>query len=436
MNQKRKVLIFGEKVFGNVLKEHLNVDYCDIDLIRFPKQYATLSHLSDYNLVLLDYAAFHLAGSTYEREQEIFEKGMLEALGSGTCFCILHYDEEVPEHNQYNYDDGKMEEGGITECSRKQIGFRWLRKFKIRPYRGDAPIIKSEIKRNEFKHYYEHWGASKHLFEPYYGHGLQDTDIIFRSGNYLVGFARSALKGKILFVPCQRDFSRVHLLAECLSSLINSTITYLTRSSTEIPAFAKAPLFTKEKTIYDELTSLEFKMDKLHKALAPYQKVKNLAFLSEYDFEDGVPKFFSDYLGIPTYRHDEYKEDFWLLDSDSKKIAIAEAKTYVRGFKKGSIYSLYNHREANSLEETFPALLVVNAHLNANSWEEKLRSIDPQDYQVAAKDNILIMRIEDIIFFWNSMQEGKYKIEKLLEVIIKSNGWLEVKVDGSFTIHK
>jgi hypothetical protein len=427
MSRKHKVLIFGEQVFGSE-KPTLSIDYCDVDIISFPAEYDKLSRLAEYSLVILDYSAFRTERGVYQDEQEIFEKQMLEALDKGACFCILHYDEAVPAY------DSRHPERTIASCRASQIGFRWLEKLNIRPYRREAPIIAATIERNEFKLYQDRWGASKNFFKPY--GKCEFGDVIFSlAKEYALGFALSVERGRILYLPCQRDFSRIQLMEDCLKTLINSTVTYLTRSSTEIPSWARTPLFPKEAELHDEMSKLESEVKELQTDLQPYQVAKALAFLSEYEFEDAVPEFFVTHLDLPTLRDEEYKEDFWILDSQSERIVIAETKTYVRGLKRGSIYDLYSHREARGLDDTFPALLVVNAHLNANSWKDKTRPIDRQHYEIAAANNIALMRIEDLLFFWNSVVEGRHSNEDLLSAILKQNGWIEVQMDGNIVIH-
>ena len=433
-SRKHKVLLFGESVFGSQ-KPKLSVDYCDIDLIAYPKEYEKLSHLTEYDLVILDYSAFYIGGMIREHEQEVFEKQMMEALDKGTCFCILHYDEDVPAHNKYHSDSGYMDKEGIERCNESEIGFRWLRPFQIRPHRFNSQVIAASIHRNEFKMYLERWGASKNVFKPF-GDG-KFSDVIFSlDGGLTVGFSIFVRRGKILYLPCQRDFNRPQSITECLTTLINSTLTYLTRSNAEIPSWAKTPLFSKETEFYNQLTDLELKIKGVESALEPYQEAKKLAFLSEYDFEEEVPKFFTSHLGLPTDRNEQFKEDFWILDANGQKKVIAETKSCVRGFKKGGVYSLYSHRESGGFEESFPAIIVINAHLNANSWEDKLRPIDRQDYECAAANNILLLRIEDVLFFWNSAGEKPQNGEKLLTEILNHKGWMEVKLNGEIDFHQ
>jgi hypothetical protein len=190
-SQKHRVLIFGEKVFGQQ-KPQLTVEYCDIDIISFPNEYEKLSRLSEYDLVILDYSAFTVDENVYQHEQEIFEKQMSDALGKGTWFCFLHYDEEVPPTVWDRNNAYKMTEMGIVNCRTGQIGFRWLERFGIQPFREKLPILNANIERNEFKVYQERWGTSKNYFRCLGGHMFASSSLIFSySSRFALGFCLS-----------------------------------------------------------------------------------------------------------------------------------------------------------------------------------------------------------------------------------------------------
>ena len=98
----------------------------------------------------------------------------------------------------------------------------------------------------------------------------------------------------------------------------------------------------------------------------------------------------------------------------------------VKGFKKSAIYATYNHRESNDLEDNFPALVIVNHHLQANTWKEKNKPIDKQDYELAAKDNILILRVEDLVLLWDAYRKEQIDKQTILNYIIQNRGWMKV----------
>lgn len=108
----------------------------------------------------------------------------------------------------------------------------------------------------------------------------------------------------------------------------------------------------------------------------------------------------------------------------------------MRGFKKTGIYNLYTHRETNDLDDDFPALLIINAHTIANSWKEKIQKILPQDYKLAVSNNILIITIEDILYFWDLIIKGEKNKEDLMSLLLTEKGWLEVTQKGEIKVHK
>ncbi|HEX6290592.1 MAG TPA: hypothetical protein VFZ66_15490 [Herpetosiphonaceae bacterium] len=169
--------------------------------------------------------------------------------------------------------------------------------------------------------------------------------------------------------------------------------------------------------------------------LETYHDANVLPFLSEYPFEVAVPRFFASHLGIAIYRDAHYPEDFWITNAQSEKLALVETRTYAGEFKKGGIDALYSHRESYHLDPDFPALLVVNAQTNARSWKEKLRPIDRQDYELAAAEKVLIVRIEDVLYLWNAIVEGRLDQAQLITLFLHEHGWLEVQEDGTFRVH-
>ena len=429
MNEKHRVLVFGEKVYGG-RNISLILDYCDVTFLNYPSEFASRPDLSHYDLIILDYTAFLTAGSAANyTDQELFEKEMRNALSRGTNFCFLHYDDYIP-------DIGVPPTFSIDN----QIGFRWLwRPFQnaVGAFNIKRLVVHSVVQRNEFKDYHNKWGTSKVIFSlnsEYSFHEIISYDESNKSS--FLGFTISVDRGKIIYLPCQRDFARAGAIEACLTSLIESLTTYLTRTSAHTPNWAETPIFANEMVLHKRLSELEAEIQNVKDRLEPYQDAKALAFLGEYDFERAVPQFFQQQLAIKTDSIERFIEDFWILNSSDEKIVIAEIKTHVGGLKRTDIFKLYTHREDNKLPDTFPALLIANVHRNANSWKDKFRKVDRQDFEVAVQNNILIVRIEDLLFFWNLIAEGQKSSSDLLDYFLHEKGWMEVTQDGTITIHK
>ena len=432
MNRREhKVLVFGKKVFGSK-KPNISIEYCSTDFISFPDESEKPPCLSNYDLILLDYSAFLVKNkktAVYEDDQNVFEKEMLNALKRGSSFCIVHFDEEVPYKDGFRDPVGYSRE--IQLSKNLQIGFRWLQRLGIYPFKDESQIIDATLKRNEFKVYHERWGTSKNYFLK--KDGFEDAILSF--GEAAQGFSIPYEKGRILYMPCQRDFSRPESISGCLQTLISSIITYLTLSSHEALPFAEEPFFSEEKEAYDRIEDLKAEIEVAKDEIRPYEDAKRLLSMRQYVFEREVPLFLNTHLKFDTMQEEQYEEDFWILNSESEKIVIGETKTHVGGSTRADVYSLYQHREAYGFDETFPALLIVNVHLNAKSLKDKLRSIDPRVYESAERNNILMSRIEDLLYFWNSINEGKNTSEELLSIIQERKGWMKVQKDGNYKIY-
>ena len=427
-----EVLLFGNKVFGELDETDFVHQNARIDLLPFPSGYSSLKRLANYTLVILDYSAFIAGNKLHNEPQEVFAKQMIEALDAGTTFCFVHNNEDVPEEDKYSFQTGHMRKDDIDKCLQRQIAFRWLKNFSIRPIHNDNIILSGEISRNEFKVFLDKWGASHNVFHSY-GEGKFD-DIIIAIEDFKIGFTIIARKGRIVFLPFQRDFSRLQDLKDGLHSLIDCLLTYISKSIIQTPLWGNESFFNEESLIRCECKEIEDVLEKALARLRPFEEAKALLFQSEYTLERSVPVFISSHLEILTEREEKYKEDFWLLNDKQERIVIAEVKSVIKGFKKSAIFSLFNHREENKLDESFPALLIVNCNLQAGSWNDKDRKIDKQDYEVAAQNNILILRVEDLVRLWDAVRTGLQTSEYILGLLKSKKGWLQV--DQNLEIHE
>ena len=431
--QGHKVLLFGKKVFRGWTDQVPIHENADIEVIFFPEEYEKLGRLSDFTLVILDYEAFYVDGKMYKSEQEVFEKQMLQALEMGTNFCFIHYDQEVPVYDEYAYETEYMDEKEIKKLRTRQLGFRWLNKFSIKPYHSDELLLSGKHSRSEFKTFLDRWGASHNAFEAYKKGEIDDP--FYTVKHISIGFTLDVRNGRLIYIPFQRDISREDDVIEGINCLIDSCLTYITNNITEIPEWAKEALFDDEKIISEEIDDLESRIEEAFSRIKPYHETKAILFQSQYMLERTVPSFIERRLNISVFRDEKYLEDFWLLNENKNKIAICEIKSIVKGFKKSAIFSLYNHRESHKLDEQFPGLLIANTHMQAGSWADKDRPIDVQDYQTAAQNNILILRVLDLVRLWRIRENGDISDNEILN-IFKDCGWLNINQNLELELKK
>lgn len=429
---KHRVLLFGDKLcgpYGYLIRPQNNAA---IEVIDFPSSYTdygNLQRLTDYTLVVTDYSPFQYE-KLHSEPQNVFDKLITEALDLGTTICFVHYDELIPGYDENSRRNAYMNEADCTQHEQKQLGFRFLKRLSIRPFRKDVPILNATIRRGVFQPFLSKWGASHNFFTTY-DDGKFD-DIIVDIAGFPIGFAKELSRGRIIFLPFQRDFNREQDLLKGIYTLVDSLLTYITKMQEALPEWATTPFFKDEQPLNKELQRIEKELQNKKDELEPFAVAKQLLCQAEYILENTVPHFIQKHLGIKTEREERYAEDFWILNDSGERAAICEVKSHVKGCKRGSIYTIFNHRETNNLDKVFPAILFVNQHMQAASWAAKDLPINKQDYQAAAKDNILVLRIEDLVRLWSTITNGSISRDYLLNLLTTSRGWL--KVDSSLRI--
>lgn len=428
-----KVLFVGKDHYGDFSEILMNYENAQIDTLLIPKEYNKLDRLKDYTLVILDYAPFVSGGTLYSESQNVFDKLVVEALDAGTIFCFVHYNESVPDYDEYSPLTGYMSKKSIIKFKDSQLGFRWLDVFSIRPYRSNQPIVMGTIHFNIFRPFLQKWGASHNYFSCYGRYKFDE--IIYGEPRKPIGFVINVRNGRLIYLPFQRDLARKDDFNAGMISLIDCLLTYITKSLVEIPEWAMTPYFQDEEEIAEKCSELEKKLYEKREELKPFVFAKEILCQAEYSLEKNIPLFLNKNLDLATIKNEQYKEDFWILNDSNEKIVIGEVKSYVKGFKRSGIFSLYNHRESNQLNADFPALLITNNFLQVGSWKEKDRPIDKQDYEIAAQNNILILRVEDLVRLWDAYRKEIISKEKIISFLTEFSGWLEVLPGGEIKLH-
>jgi hypothetical protein len=421
-SERRRVLIFGDKTRAGAAIWP-GTDALDVDVV---DGIGGVGDLADYELVVLDYSTFlGTEGHLDSYGQELFEKQMLRALAHGTTFCFVHYDDIAPR-------DGYPDE--FTWCFERQIGFRWLAKFGIEAYRSPSPILLCQVRRNEFQEYMSRHGTSKNYFSR--GPEAIPWDIIADGPgkNCCLAFAVRVTRGRVIYLPCQLNVRASGSVDALFRTLITSAITYIVRTRSALPLWAAEPLFEEEKSLVDRRAHFEQQLADCQHQLNPFSSAKGLLFESEYGLEDAIAKFLRTECGIGVEREETYREDFWLLDTGDQRAAICEVKSHLKGLRKTDIYALYSHRDGYQLKEDYPAVLFVNVNMNAASWKQKRRPLDKQLCQLAADNNILIVRIEDLLFAWDSIRQARLASADLLATLTSKVGWLRFNSDGTWKV--
>jgi len=381
--------------------------------------------LADFDLCVLDYSdAFDRANFKSQ-----FDKQLIEAMDRGTSVCFTHYNEATPGPQ---LSDGYVYKDNVTQCINKLPGFMWHHANDIGIASSSFPYLTGSCLRNEFTGFFRKWGVSHNFFTSFNGHEFED--VLYKSNDDVVAFVAKYRQGFLFYIPFQKHGLPGSQIEEAIGQLISSISTYLTKRSLSLPTWAKAPLFKEEESHNQMIAELEAKLEKEKESLHQFDKVKALAVSGEHSLEIELPKFIESDLGIRTRRNEEFIEDFWLVGPDEKDCAICEIKSISKGFKKGFIYDAYNHREKRGFDETFPAVLFVNANLQSTSWKEKDVSIPAAEQKIAAENNVLILRLEDLVRLWDMTRLKKIDSAYIRKLLTTNRGWCSVSAQHEINI--
>jgi hypothetical protein len=394
--------------------------------------------LKDYDLVILPFSQFESAPDRYkvvpaDPHKNIFDKQVLEALDHGTTFCFVHHDETIPGAITEYTDTGYERGAGVDQCFKMQAGFRWLFLRNIRIGRMDDVILRAEVKRGEFGTFLNKWGASHNYFKVF-NDGKCD-DVIYVIRGYPIGFSINLSKGMLVYLPFQSNRANETDFTNAVNCLVDSLLTYKAKTVRELPAWAKEPLFEKEIQLAEERARLLNSLKQLESQITPYEEAKSLLVANEHILELAVPNFLSKNLQIPVERDEKYIEDFWLVTEKKERIAICEVKSVAKGFKKGAIYDVFNHREKQGFSETFPAILFVSFNLQAGSWAKKEAPISKDECDIAVKNNVLILRVEDLVRIWDAINNNALLLKDVVKTLTTECGWLEC-TKNKLIVHK
>ncbi|HEX9927497.1 MAG TPA: hypothetical protein VGB02_03015 [Pyrinomonadaceae bacterium] len=393
-----KILLISSNLSYSSIKEEIKRN--DGEIFYYPSdKFGDVDRLINYTLCIVDYNAF----SDHPSYRELFVKQMFEALEFGVNFCVVYYGNSIDSN---------------------ALGTQILSDFKLgSPHSFSKPIHHGKAIKNEFNSFIRRWGSSAIVFKNV----TQDSEIICKSDEALIGFSTPIKRAKIIYLPFFRNTSNKKDLKEGFETLIDSLLTYIARSHIDLPVWAgESSFFCDERILLDKKKNLQQDLNDIEAELETFIEAKSLLLHREYTLETTLPAFLQNHLALKIEREERYKEDFWLVNEDEEKIAIAEIKSAMKGFKRDMIFRVLDHKSENELTKEFPALLFINCNLQAGSWKDKDKSLSRDEYEYAARENVLIVRIEDVVKLWEMKKLEKIQEKDILELLLKNKGWFHI----------
>ncbi|MFC2059276.1 hypothetical protein ACFLTS_06560 [Chloroflexota bacterium] len=242
------------------------------------------------------------------------------------------------------------------------------------------------------------------------------------------GFAERIGKGLLYILPGAPAKDNEH---EFITTLIRCLLDDIqARIYPETSPIVESYQFETEKEIRDKRQQIQTQLDEIDESISEYDKKKDILFLRDTPLANRLSEWLTTYINIRTRRHEEYNEDFWILDDTGNHVAICEVKALSKNIKREHITALVQHREHHDLPDDFPSTLFVNTFADVETVEEKDLRITKVECQKAIRDNVLIIRTLDLVRLLDLVEQVKIETTKINDLLLTEKGWLKVSDEG------
>lgn len=342
------------------------------------------------------------------------ELGILLKKGGFVCF-ILH--KIFVDHY---YSSGYSKELIDTDLCKHALNYRSFYRKDI-----EGRVTKVHSVRDEFTRFLELYGAASSYFENY--NDNVELREIAKINSYVVGMV---LFDNNYFIPSllpEKTYDRIveyyTLLSESLTSSFN-------KLRIEIPLWASKFSFDGENILNTRKQTLLEEIEEINNKLSKYSQYKKVLIGSGDILVENVATLLRDGFSFNIDYIDEYKEDLKIVDDDNVPLVFIEVKGTNKSVKREYINQTDSHRERAGLDQTFPALLVINTHIkNSKSIDDKDHTISREQIEHAVKMRVLVIRTLDLLYLLRHKDNGKILQQEILEILYNKLGWLKVDSD-------
>ena len=309
------------------------------------------------------------------------------------------------------------------------VGGRLLERWRIE---GDGdPLSLARPYAREFQSYLQEYGYPGFVFRQQPGSSFQRYPIAGsdKDENSLSCFAVAEGRGLVYVLPANFVAgAEIDLLRKLIDAIEAHSRVALRPTTAPI---ADSFVFTSEADVRAERDAKQQEVTTLDATLTKYVAKKDILFLRDEPLADRVPEWIQEYLSFGAHRHEEYVEDFWLLDEQGNEAVICEAKGLTENVKRQHIRQLVLHRDQRDLPDDFPALLVANTFADAETEQDKGKQrVNPLECANAVKENVLIVRTLDLVRLLDQLERELVTPQDLWKLITTEMGWLKVEGDG------
>jgi len=286
-------------------------------------------------------------------------------------------------------------------------------------------IAHVDIKSDDFRGFLNVYGAATSHFCHY--NKYIEWSVLAEAAGEVAGMV---INRNYYFLPTLIPDNRPDVIGEYFTFLTEGLTSSYNKLQKTLPAWVEEFSFDDEARLSAEREALESRISEIDQRHIVLSRYKSVLALSGDELVASVSKVFVDGFGIAVDTKDEHREDFKLLDGNSKPICLCEVKGTNKGVKRDYINQADSHRERSNFDAEFPTLLIINTNIkNARSVTEKDQEIANEQILHAVKMNVLIMRTIDLLALLRIYFNGKLTLNKVEDLFTNNIGWLRVSGD-------
>lgn len=409
-------------VYGNPADPSKNSEIADAGIELSYKSCSSHQNLESFDAVIISNRSFDLNMALIP----VFEKQITSFLRKGKTVCFTFFAlEPIPPTTLQKECDDRFNYSGM-----KDIAIKYLHKLLI--FNSSLGRTETHIVTDHqaFKKFVDTYATSHNYFQTI-SQSYKDIQTICRvnaNPSRITAFSTAYFGGVLVFIcgePVKTKLDGFYF------TLANALIEYSTTLSPVDISWLSGFCLTNEKPLRAEKATHENELLRINEKLAMYDEKKTIVGYKEHELEDNLPIWLEKYLGIHAVRKEKYKEDFFITDKSNNTIIIGESKSGKANLKHSDLSKIDYHRGDLGYEEDFPALLIANTFMNATSLKEKDQDFHPDIVKKAVADNVVIMRVLDLIRMCDYIENNAdFTAQDFIQIVCGSAGWLKFTEKG------
>jgi hypothetical protein len=332
-------------------------------------------------------------------------------LEKGGIVCMMLSDPFIDFDDHRDFSD--------TDLSKRLLSL-----FQVSRRRFSTRITSVKSKVNELGKFFELYGAAWSWLQAPPGDTRNKVLASTSTGREATSMA---IDGNLFVLPTLTPKPTEEAAEEYFTILADGIVTLWERLRTDLPEWASEYRFHGEPTIPEAKAKLANDLSELETRLKQLERLKRALVLQGEPLVEAVIEVFEKMLPLKPRREEAFREDLTLIDSNGNAVALVEAKGVSKGVTREHVNQADSHRERNGMSPEFPSILIINTNMkNSVSLADKDQSVATEQILHACRNNVLILRTLDLLNLVSLHLGGKLTPDEVVELLIKSRGWLKV----------